>query len=144
MTTTEIRTRKGDRLYVHHLPPDWDKNGPRSDFTQTILFESALLLADSESLSDKLNVMSEFFLNDQVTSFMIRVNAYSSQGKYGYAQKLLNSTKLIYSEFMIPPTLVLGDFLSIPVTIYNNFNQAIVVSVIFNETRDGEPFKSVT
>ena len=78
-------------------------------------------MTESE-LSDKLEVMSEFFLNDQVTTFMIRVNAYSSLGKYGYAQKVLNSTKLVYSEFMLPPTLVLGDFLNIPVTIYNNFN----------------------
>ena len=70
------------------------------------------------------------------------VNAYSSLGRYGHAEKLLNSSKVVYSEFTLPETFVHGDAINIPVVVYNNLAETIVVETFFEEERDGSSFKN--
>lgn len=62
-----------------------------------------------------------FYLNDQVSQFLINVNLFSSKGKYGFATKTLTSKKLVYAKFTLPSNMLYGDLFSIPVTVYNNY-----------------------
>ena len=110
-------------MYSHALRQGWTKNGPRVDFTQTILFNSAMPLTQG-LIEDKLSVLSDFYFNDQVSQFQIQVNAFSSNGKYGYLEKTLTSSKLVYSQFEIPDTLVIGDKVNVPVKITNNLPES--------------------
>ena len=112
----------GARSFQHALRKDWTINSPRIDFTQTLLFQSAKEMI-LDSLTQQLAVVSEFFLNDQVSTFQIEVNVFSSEGKYGFAKQLLTSSKLVYSKFTLPETLVQGDSFMIPITLSNNIDQ---------------------
>jgi hypothetical protein len=55
---------------------------------------------------------------------------------------MLNSSKVVYSEFTLPETLVHGDIVNVPVIVYNNLNETIIVEAMFEEQRDGSSFKS--
>ena len=105
---------------------------PRVDFTQTLLFESAKELV--QSLEDTTReVTSSFFLNDQVSSFQISVDIFSSNGRYGIAKKTLASSKNLYSQFTLPTTLVRGDKLDIPITVVNNRGKDQELTVLIVE-----------
>jgi uncharacterized protein YfaS (alpha-2-macroglobulin family) len=77
-----------------------------------------------------------------VSQFVIQVNAFSSEGKYGYEKRMLASSKLMYAQYELPTTFVQGDVLSIPVMIFSNLDAAVDSEVEFIETRDGEEFKT--
>lgn len=93
-------------------------------------------------VSSKSEIESEFFLNDQVSTFQIEVNVFSSDGNYGYAKQLVTSNKLVYSKFTLPETLVQGDSYSIPITISNNIDQLTVVTLDIEEMHDGVVYNS--
>ena len=61
-----------------------------------------------------------FNLNDQVSSFVVTVNVFSSKGKFAFQKKTIVSSKNTYSQFSLPTTLVKGDDIEIPITIFNN------------------------
>jgi len=60
----------------------------------------------------------------------------SSSGRYGTAKKTFISSKPVYSKFTLPNSIIIGDNLDIPITVYNNREeqQSIVVQV----EKDGE------
>jgi uncharacterized protein YfaS (alpha-2-macroglobulin family) len=118
--------KSNSRQYSHPLRKDFDKFGPRTDFTQTLLFSSG------QQLISGLHT-SSFFLNDQISSFQISVSMFSADGKYAFSKSLLISSKNIYSKLTIPNTMVLGDFYSIPITIVNNLSQQKEIKVQVDE-----------
>ena len=77
-----------------------------------------------------------------MSQFQIQVNAFSSEGKYGYEKRMLASSKLMYAQYELPTTFVQGDVLSIPVMIFSNIEAAVEAEVVFIETRDGEEFNT--
>jgi uncharacterized protein YfaS (alpha-2-macroglobulin family) len=86
------------------------------------MFQSARELEDFGRKG--LMFTSDFYLNDQVSQFVVTVNVYSNKGKYGFAKKTITSSKNTYSWFTLPTTLVAGDQLEIPITIFNNRQSA--------------------
>jgi len=54
----------------------------------------------------------------------------------------LTSSKLLYSEFSLPETMVIGDKLNIPVTVNNNLNETSTVEIVFEEYRDGAIYQN--
>jgi hypothetical protein len=66
--STQNKTAAGARMYSHALRQGWRKNGPRTDFTQTLLFTSAMPLTQG-LIEGKLSTLTEFYLNDQVSQF---------------------------------------------------------------------------
>jgi len=101
------------------------------------MFQSAKELQDFGRKGLKLT--SDFYLNDQVSQFVVTVNVYSNKGKYGFAKKTITSSKNTYSWFTLPTTLVAGDQLQIPITIFNNRQSAQRISVEILES--GEMLK---
>jgi len=59
-------------------------------------------------------------LNDQVSTFNIQVNLFSSDGKYAFASQDLSSSMPAYTKFTLPTSLVVGDKIDIPITVVNN------------------------
>ena len=108
----------GARSYSHKLRRGWSKFDARIDFTETLLFTSAQpFRLHSNGMRTQY---SRFSLNDQVSSFVITVNVFSEDGRYAFTKKTLVSSKNTYSAFTLPPTLVKGDDIEIPITIFNN------------------------
>jgi hypothetical protein len=70
----------------------------------------------------------------------VTVNAFSSLGKFGYSQKLINTTRLAYSEFSLPQAITNGDVINIPVTLYNQQNTSVDLEYTVTEKRDGSNF----
>jgi hypothetical protein len=52
-------------------------------------------------------------------------------------KKTLTSSKLVYSQFELPETLVIGDKLNVPVRITNNLPEASTFELKMEEYRDG-------
>ena len=56
-------------------------------------------------------------------------------------EKTLTSSKLVYSQFEIPDTLVIGDKVNVPVKIINNLPESSTFELKIEEFRDGQLFK---
>jgi len=52
------------------------------------------------------------------------VNAFSETGKWSSALKTISSRKSLYTNFSMPLSMIKGDDLTIPITIYNLHNTA--------------------
>lgn len=71
---------------------------------------------------------------------MINVNVFSADGKYGTAKKTFGSSRLAYSKFSMPASLVQGDKVNVPITITNN-NPSVTSFVLkIKEFRDNVSF----
>ena len=91
-------------------------------------------------IDNQLQQLSSFYLNDQVTQFVINVNVFSADGKYGTAKKTFGSSRLAYSKFSMPASLVQGDKVNVPITITNN-NPSVTSFVLkIKEFRDNVSF----
>lgn len=90
------------RYYVHQPRPV--PSAARNDFTQTILFNSALEL--ESTLEKLLSANQSFFMNDQVSTFKVVINVFSSEGRYGYLETDLQSKKLVYAHLEMPKTFI--------------------------------------
>lgn len=77
---------------------------------------------------------SRFFLNDQVSSFVVTVNVFSNKGKFGYLQRTIVSSKMTYSQFTMPSTLISGDALLIPIQVFNNRDESQTIKVGVEQT----------
>jgi hypothetical protein len=118
------------RNWSHKIRRDFNRFD-RIDFTQTLLFNSAKEL---EFTKDRTyTVSSSFALNDQVSTFKIQVNLFSSDGKYGFASQDLVSSMPAYSKFTLPTSLVIGDKIDVPVNVVNNHGSTKNIQVRINE-----------
>jgi hypothetical protein len=54
----------------------------------------------------------------------------------------LNSSKPVYSEFVLPATIVHGDIVNIPINVFNNLPSSASLEVTFIEERDDEYFNN--
>ena len=86
--------KKNVRAYQHLNRRGYDKLD-RVDFAQTVVFESARELKSNNNGAYTYN--TSFNLNDQVSSFQIEVNVFSTGGKYSFAKKQLVSSRAVYS-----------------------------------------------
>jgi hypothetical protein len=118
------------RSWSHKIRRDFNRFD-RIDFTQTLLFNSAKEL---EFTKDRTyTVRTSFALNDQVSTFRIQVNLFSSEGKYAFAYKDLVSSMPAYSKFTLPTSLVMGDKIDVPVNVVNNHNHFKTIQVKIKE-----------
>lgn len=109
--------------YNHQLRSNYNKLGVRVDFTETILF------VPMKPLKGDGNIVKfetdDFFLSDQVTQFQINVDLMSTKGRLGFAKKTFTSALPLYARFNLPKSMVIGDKLNIPFTIYSAMDKAI-------------------
>ena len=61
-----------------------------------------------------------FHLAEQVSQFVVKVDLYSSKGRYGFGSKTIKSSVPVFAKFSMPTSLIIGDSLKIPITIYNS------------------------
>ena len=122
------KIKTNSRFYAHQRRSGWDKFGPRIDFTQTLFFESAKTMKLDEAMKN-LETTAKFHLNDQISKFSIRVNVWTDSGKYGFQEKILTSSKSIYSKFNLPNSMIIGDILNIPIQLTNNRDEAQKVGI---------------
>jgi len=118
------------RNWSHKIRRDFNKFD-RIDFTQTLLFNSAKELEFTKERT--YTVRSDFALNDQVSTFRIKVNLFSSEGKYGFAYKDVVSSMPAYSKFTLPTSLVIGDQIDVPVNVVNNHRNSKNIEVKIKE-----------
>ncbi len=57
---------------------------------------------------------------------------------------MLTSSKLVYSTLTLPETLVQGDVVNIPITVYNNVNSSVLFQLEITEWRDGNSHANKT
>lgn len=93
--------------------------------------------SDTQRLAEQ-----SFYLNDQVSTFQITVNVFTSEGKYGFIKKTLSANKLVYSQFNVPKTIVADDIINIPIKIQNNLNADTELTAFIYDNRDGKEYKS--
>jgi uncharacterized protein YfaS (alpha-2-macroglobulin family) len=79
--------------------------------TQTVRYLSGMGVAEDGSSE------VEFELSDQITTFKVTVTAYSKLGLYGLSEYRFSSNKPLAVAFNLPPNMVLGDSLIVPITI---------------------------
>lgn len=109
--------------YAHQLRPNYNKLGTRVDFTETILF------VPLKQLKGDGNVVTfeadKFFLSDQVSQYEISVDLVSSKGRFGIWKKTFTSALPLYAKFNLPTSMVIGDKMNIPFTVYSAMDKAI-------------------
>lgn len=81
------------------------------------------------SLDKGMDYKANFNLNDQVSSFVVTVTVFSNTGKYGFLKQTIVSSKMTYSQFTLPSTLITGDSLNIPIQVFNNRDSSQVIKV---------------
>jgi len=118
------------RNWYHKIRRDFNRFD-RIDFTQTLLFNSARELEFTKDRTYTVN--SRFSLNDQVSTFKITVNLFSSEGKYAFASQDLVSSMPAYSKFTLPTTMVMGDKIDVPINIVNNHRTFKLISMKVRE-----------
>lgn len=47
-----------------------------------------------------------FFMSDQITQFKVIVNIFTSEGRYGYHESVVQSKKLVYASLQLPKTFI--------------------------------------
>ena len=61
------------------------------------------------------------------------MNLFSTFGKFSFAKKQLTSSRSVYSQFTLPRTLIRGDVIDIPVSVFNNHQNTKSLTVTVNE-----------
>ena len=96
------------------------------DFTTTLLYEAGVPLlfnGDSQRLS------RSFYLNGQVSQFLIQADLFSEDGRYGLSKRILVSIKEVYAQLTLPYTILIDDDLDIPITVANNKAESQIIEV---------------
>jgi hypothetical protein len=115
------------RQYLHELREDFDPSSvTRVDFTETVAFVAGSELVATLGSTFQLQVPA-FYLAEQVSQFVIKVDLYSSKGRYGFGSKTVKSSVPVFSKFSVPTSMIAGDMLSVPVTIYNSRSTSVSV-----------------
>ena len=76
----------------------------------------------------------ELELSDQITTFKVTVNAYSKLGLYGLVEYRFSSNKPLAVAFNLPPNMVQGDSLIVPISIKSNLAQPMDVTLALNSS----------
>lgn len=76
----------------------------------------------------------DFELSDQITTFKVTVTAYSKLGLYGLSEYRFSSNKPLAVAFNLPPNLVQGDSLIVPITLTSSLPHPFNVTLTLNST----------
>ena len=82
-----------------------------------------------ELVTENGKVQNEIKLSDNITSWQIQTIANTKNGRIGYGSKNIKVFKDFFVDFSLPTNSVVGDKVSIPVTVYNYTESAIVVNL---------------
>lgn len=111
--TRYFRKRDGDRL----------KDDVRNNFTQTVYWNPLLLTDENGQAS------ATFQLSDAVTTFDIRVDGHSQEGRLGSGSGEIVSRLPLRVEPKLPIELGAGDRVDIPVAVYNQSARPLDVEI---------------
>lgn len=115
------------RQYLHQMREDFNPSSAvRIDFTETVAFVAGTKLQPSLGRTVQLQVPN-FHLAEQITQFVVKVDLYSSKGRYGFGSKTLKSSVPVFAKFSTPTSMIVSDVLSIPVTIYNSLTEQVTI-----------------
>ncbi|MEX0966106.1 MAG: carboxypeptidase-like regulatory domain-containing protein [Bacteroidia bacterium] len=93
--------------------------GSRHDFRSTIYWNGEIITSkDGEA-------EVEFYNSDAVTSFRAVAEGFANNGLVGRAEKTYFSQMPFSLSLKVPPTVLVGDELRIPVTLANNTDEAL-------------------
>ena len=125
------KIKDNSRYYSHPLRKDFDKFGERKDFTQTLLFASAVKIdRDMRPLA--------FRLNDQISQFQVSVSMFSADGSFGFSKSKIISNKNVYASLTTPITMVRGDVVNIPISVTNNMRESKQIQIVVEESPRNE------
>jgi uncharacterized protein YfaS (alpha-2-macroglobulin family) len=98
--------------------------------TETVFYSSAL-----KTRTGIIN--GTFKLSDLITKFRISANSFDKSGALGYSRSDFQTQKPFYIDFQLPPSMVVGDSLSIPIFAYNNMDTNVTVPLIIGNSTVG-------
>jgi len=113
--------------YAHELRENYNPS-ERIDFTET-LYWNAGALTDAEG---RYNF--EFKMNDSITTFAVIADAFTNDGFFGAALSTFTSDASFYVDMRVPSSVTVGDKLSIPVTVTNNKDKEMEVTLLLQNT----------
>jgi uncharacterized protein YfaS (alpha-2-macroglobulin family) len=101
------------REYAHSLPPN-AKEGSRSDFTETVYWNTGVRTDASTGIA---NV--SFNLSDAVTSFRVLADGFTTDGTLGSAVSEVESVRPMFIEPKVPLQVTSGDVIQLPIGFVN-------------------------
>jgi uncharacterized protein YfaS (alpha-2-macroglobulin family) len=116
------------RDYTHLRRSNWNPSTSRVDMTQTVKYLSGMEVAEDGTSE------VDFELSDQITTFKVTVTAYSKLGLYGLSEFRFSSNKPLALAFNLPPNLVQGDSLIVPITLKSSLPHPLNVTLFLNST----------
>lgn len=106
------------RIYAHQRRAGW-KPTERVDFADTVYWSAA------EKTSKKGELEVSFDLSDSVSTFAVRVAAYTADGRLGTALVELESVEPFYAEPKLPLEVTSGDVVELPIAVVNATDAAL-------------------
>lgn len=106
------------RQYAHARRVGWQP-GERTDFADTV-FWTAAAPTDSHGKMDVI-----FELSDSVSTFAVRVGAYTADGAIGTAVIEFDSVEPFYAEPKLPLEVTQGDVIELPIAVANGTSRAL-------------------
>ncbi len=108
------------REYAHKH--QFQPGGVRSDFTETLYWHPALVLADGKAAVS-------FDLSDAATRFQVLVFGHTAEGRLGAATYEITSRLPVSLEPMVPIEVTSSDVISIPVAVANDQKTSVPVTL---------------
>lgn len=104
-------------------PSPYKEKQPRSDFRETLHW-NPLLILDSHG---EANI--KFDLPDSITTFRVKVDGHTQEGRIGTAFGEVISQMPFYLEPKLPVEVSLGDFIDLPIAVVNETSEELPVGV---------------
>ncbi|CDW71584.1 a-macroglobulin complement component [Stylonychia lemnae] len=110
------------RNWLHPVRADFATVPGVQDLTQTVLFQSALVVKNGLATG-------KFNLNDRLSNYILSADAFNANGVLGYNYAQFGTFESFKLSMSAPEFMVVGDAIKIPVNI-TNLNTAAVSVVI--------------
>jgi hypothetical protein len=107
------------REYAHKVRADRRPND-RVDFAETLYWNAGIRTNPRDGLATV-----EFGLSDSVTTFRLRADAFGNNGALGETTYEIASLEPFYIEPKLPPEVVTGDRVNLPVALVNSTPHAL-------------------
>lgn len=124
------------RQYAHRHKSTTD--GVREDFAETLLW-NPLLITDSEG-----RATVRFDLSDSVTSFLIRVDGHTNDGRIGSGSAEIGSRIPFQIEPKVPLEVTTGDRIDLPIAVINSTEEDSEVSLLLKSDPALQPSGETT
>lgn len=110
-----------------------DKITSEDENIRNVFLESLSFIP--EIITENGKASQEIKLSDNITTWQIQTIANTKDGRIGYGSKDVKVFKEFFVDFSLPTNSVVGDKVSIPVTIYNYKNDSLTVSLSVKEEK---------